>query len=69
VCFVPGNDNIDVSGRLACTCGIYLPFHSELSRIIAVKRAFGIAPKDPSTGGNPIKMTFENTKALFEPII
>lgn len=43
-CFVPGNNNIDVSGRIARTCGIYLPFHAELSRIIAVKRAFGIAP-------------------------
>ena len=27
------------------------------------------ALKDPSTGGNPIEMTFENTKALFEQII
>ncbi len=28
-----------------------------------------MALKDPSTGGNPVKMTFENTKALFEAII
>lgn len=28
-----------------------------------------MALKDPSTGGNPVKMTFDNTKALFEAII
>lgn len=27
------------------------------------------ALRDPSTGGNPIEMTFENTKALFEEIM
>ena len=28
-----------------------------------------MALKDPSTGGNPVEMTTENTKALFEAII
>ena len=27
------------------------------------------ALNDPSTGGNPVKMTGENTKALFEAVI
>jgi alcohol dehydrogenase class IV len=28
-----------------------------------------MALNDPSTGGNPVEMTTENTKALFEAII
>ena len=44
VCFVPGNGEIDATERLARTCDIYLPFHAELSRVIAVKRALGILP-------------------------
>ena len=28
-----------------------------------------MALKDPSVGGNPVAMTTENTKALFEAII
>jgi alcohol dehydrogenase class IV len=28
-----------------------------------------MALEDPSAGGNPVKMTGENTKALFEAVI
>jgi predicted N-formylglutamate amidohydrolase len=44
VCFVPGNDNIDATDRVERTSRIYVPFHAELSRIIAMKRAMGTAP-------------------------
>lgn len=44
VCKVPGNQQISAADRLSRTCDIYLPFHAELARLIAVKRAFGIVP-------------------------
>ncbi len=43
-CDVPGNQDIGVADRLSRTCDIYLPFHGEFARLIATKRARGIAP-------------------------
>jgi 4-hydroxybutyrate dehydrogenase len=34
-----------------------------------IEKLTAAALRDPSTGGNPIEMTSENTKALFEEIM
>lgn len=43
-CHVPGNVEIPAVDRLARTIEIYFPFHAELSRVIAAKRALGVRP-------------------------